>query len=288
MRNQIKPCHRINEMKMKKQLFDGVFIIVEGATDSRFFKKFFDKNKCNIIAALSKDNVLEIMSKLSWEKLFAIIDADYLHLENNQISEDNIFLTDTHDIETMIIKSPALDNFLCEYADHDKLENYLDRSDYRDLKSILIMNSILIGYVKWVSIKNNLNLSFKELEYKSFLDLDNSLEFLVDDFFDHLISNSPNYNGTKDLIINKIKEIKSSEYDNWQLCSGHDMTEILLIFLHNDIGIYTANSLKNRGMLEGALRMSYEGSFYKDTNLYFNIKNWAEERNLSIFDNNKF
>lgn len=287
MQNLITKNDIANEIKMKKVLYKQAFIVVEGATDSRFYKKFIDKDKCSIIPAHNKSNVIGVIELLQDQSgIIGIVDSDYDNIENQNKDFYNLFKTDMHDIETMIINSPALEDFLCEYVDENKLDIFLKNKQKEDLRQILIENTLFIGYTKWASLKNDLCLKFKGLEYKKFFT--NTLSFLKTRFLKELINNSDNYNGDIIKITQNVDELKDNSYDPWQICSGHDMSNVLLIGLHRIFGLYTAKSLDNKGKLEGSLRMCYESNYFMETSLYKKMKEWEKNNSFTIFNKNKF
>ncbi|MBA7581788.1 hypothetical protein ES708_23699 [subsurface metagenome] len=62
--------------------------------------------------------------------------------------------------------------------------------------------------------------------------------------------------------------------DLWLICNGHDMMDILFIGFSYTFGDSDKNL--NRYRLESLLRLSFEISFFKEANLYFNIKKWVQ------------
>jgi hypothetical protein len=77
-------------IKLLTRLYPGnefvSFLIVEGYTDSNLFKRFINKDKCQISVADSKSNALQVLSILDgagFRGTLAIVDADFDLLEND-------------------------------------------------------------------------------------------------------------------------------------------------------------------------------------------------------------
>ncbi len=91
------------------------FLIVEGDTDGKFFQKLINREKCQVTISHNKANaktILQILEEESFLGILAIVDADFEALEGRLPASPNILFTDTHDLETMILQSPALEKFL--------------------------------------------------------------------------------------------------------------------------------------------------------------------------------
>ena len=96
---------KLNELRLDISHTNSIglpFILVEGETDIRLFRKFFNLSNCkveNIPGGKSKveDGVAEILN--IYELVIGIRDADFIHLSNVPYTNPNIFLTDYHDSE---------------------------------------------------------------------------------------------------------------------------------------------------------------------------------------------
>src|SRR6266436_6586597 len=87
------------------------FLIVEGDSDSKFFKRVTDPKKCSIVRAYSWPNAVEVLSRLKGQNVrgvLCILDADFRRVEGGQPSGD-VLWTDAHDLEMELFGSPALE-----------------------------------------------------------------------------------------------------------------------------------------------------------------------------------
>lgn len=258
------------------------FLIVEGYTDKKIYKNHIDKYKCEIIVANNKDNALKILSILendSFLGILAIVDADFDILEDKLPVSPNLFFTDTHDLETMILRSPALEKVLSESASEEKLTNFTTKFG-GDIRKMLLECGKIIGYLRWISLRDNLSLKFEGLNCADFIDK-NTLIIDPHKFIRNIKSRSHNTNKGESQrqkledsdIYNKMTQIKSDRHDAWHVCCGHDLISILSLSLRKAIG--STNKLESE-QLEKELRLAYDLSFFYKTQLYISIQNWEK------------
>ncbi|MFC1692342.1 DUF4435 domain-containing protein [Candidatus Latescibacterota bacterium] len=118
MKQFMTPFDIANTIRMMRPVFTGTIVVVEGDSDARVYCRFFDDTFCRVIPAHGKNNALIVMASLGKDGfigILAIIDSDYTKLNEIDLRGPDILVTDTHDLETMIISSKALDNVLSEW-----------------------------------------------------------------------------------------------------------------------------------------------------------------------------
>jgi hypothetical protein len=218
-----------------------------------------------------------------------IIDADFRRLDNETLTSNNILMTDSHDLETMIIQSPAFEQVIESYYVRDKYKKFLKkRQDH--LRNIILQVAKPIALLKWVNQIDNYGLLFKpqketdkSLKYTEFIDK-NHLTFKNDE---ELIKTVKNYTINKirphkltvsiPEILNKIREKENEgQHDLWQLCNGHDLTNIIAIALLKVIGSHNARAV-GYTEIERSLILAYDSSYFKATNLFIAIINWEKQ-----------
>jgi len=114
IKEHITPDRIANAIRQDKS-YQGVYLIVEGQSDYSFYTKFIDKKACQIEIAYGCLKVIAVISNLEqthYQKVLDIVDADFKKLDNEILTSDNILLTDVHDLETMIIQSPAFEQVI--------------------------------------------------------------------------------------------------------------------------------------------------------------------------------
>ncbi|WP_310429004.1 DUF4435 domain-containing protein, partial [Chamaesiphon sp. VAR_48_metabat_135_sub] len=124
MREFLTPDRFANEIRQQRSTFKGSFLLVEGSTDKVFYERFTDCDRCKLRVVSGKPSskklvirVLEILDEDNFPGVLGIVDADFDRCLSPLLDRSpNLILTDTHDLETLIIQSPALDKLLLEFG----------------------------------------------------------------------------------------------------------------------------------------------------------------------------
>jgi hypothetical protein len=263
-------AHRIaNKIRLRRQVFSGTIIIVEGDTDARLYGKFISKETCEIEIAWNKENALqvnEILTSESIEGIIIIADSDFDRLEGLVHKYSNVFLTDYHDLELMLIFSPALDKVLWQYGSENKLRK-IPRP-----RELLINAAFPIGLLRWISSKlqRNLSLDFDGIRFRKFIDK-TTLEININRLVQIVVSRSIINDSIANELKPKVKELLQKGLDKSQICVGHDLVEILLIGFRRKLG--STNNL-DLVSLDNALRIAYDFNCFSSSSLFSRLMEW--------------
>ena len=128
MRNYITADEVASTIRMTRPQFSGTFLIVEGQTaDFRVYRRLIDPKQTKITPAHNKDNglaALKILEDADVDGVVAIVDADFWRLEGLEPTSPNLFITDRHDLETMLLESPSLEKLLDEFSSEQKITDF--------------------------------------------------------------------------------------------------------------------------------------------------------------------
>jgi hypothetical protein len=182
-------------------------------------------------------------------------------------------LNDEHDLETMLIKSDAFYKLMKELGSEDKIRQF-----NRDIREFLISEGKKLGYLRWLSLKENLCLKFEDLSFNKFIDKE-SLK--IDS--EKLVTTVKNHSqklGVSELdILNSLEGLRDNSHDPWQVCCGHDLICIISIGLTKAWGTKKQDEVKPE-LLERELRLAYEKSYFLNTGLYLLLQEW-EKNNIA-------
>lgn len=253
-----------------------VFVLLEGETDIRLFKKLFDLNKVEVDSLQGKEKVIKALKTLlseDYTHVIGIKDADFDRLEATQVIE-NLFITDYHDIEMSMIESKALESLIFEYAhtQSDILEFF---------KQEIYDTAINIGYLRWLNHKQGNNtLLFEGLNFGFFIQQSSErLDFNQEKFFETLLEHSRKKNAnlslTQQSLEETIEDLKRLSIDKFQICCGHDLTKLIAKALLQNF---------NEKEIEKALRLAYSLEYFKNTQLYASLMAWASTLNKQLFN----
>ncbi len=274
MRDLLSVDRVANQIRLRRSTYSGTFLLVEGGSDKTFYERFVDQLACQLVSVSGKPSsklrviaVLEILEKSSFQGILAIVDADFERLETLLYSSPNLLRTDTHDLETMLIKSPALNKVVAELGSEDKIAQF-----NRDVRLALLETGISVGYLLWISQCDGLNLTFEGITFSKFI---NELTIQIDELklIREIKNKSQSFSLKDEDLQQRLMAEKSNNHDPWQVCCGHHLVEILSLSLRKAIGSNKAADVEPNS-LERNLRLAYEEVFFRDTKLYLDIRIW--------------
>ena len=155
-----------NTIRLKRAVDNRSVLVVEGSDDRKLYERFVSKGQCKVFPVWGKANVAAVIDSLSnshFEGMLGIVDSDFdriIHDRPHDV-DSNIVPGDYHDLETMMIRSSALDVVLQELGSPDKLSRL--SSPPRDL---LLQAAIPIGALRLNSAQSGLNLRFDGFKSK--------------------------------------------------------------------------------------------------------------------------
>ncbi len=278
MREFITVDREANTIRLQRSAFKGTFILVEGSSDKDFYQLFTDKNESKLVTTSGKPSsklkaikILEILEQSGFTGILAIVDADFDRLENVRYPSLNLLYTDTHDLETMLIKSCALDKVITVFGSEAKIAKF---QQHQDIRKTLLDAGLIIGYLFWGSQVKKLNLTFSKLEFSKFINHKN-LQIdelkLIQEIKNKSQASSLPDEDLKQLLINKQNE----KHDPWEICRGHDLVKILAIALRKLIGTNNKKEVEP-DILERSLILAYEKAWFIKTEVYQDICTWEK------------
>jgi len=264
-----------NQIRLRRSTYQGTFLLVEGGSDKVFYERFTDKSECELITVSGKPSsklrviaVLKILEEESdFRGVLAIVDADFDRLTTPPYHSSNLLYTDTHDLESMLINSPAFDKVLAEFGSEEKILRF-----NRDIKLAILESSVSVGYLLWISQCDELNLTFDGIAFSKFVDEQN-LQIDELKLIREVKNKSQAFSLRDENLQLRLKTQKSGNHNPWQVCCGHHLVEILSLSLRKTIGSNKSSDVESDS-LERYLRLAYEETYFRDTQLYVNIRSW--------------
>jgi len=246
-------------------------VLVEGSKDVRVYRNFVEERVCDVIPAESKRNALGALRLLrqSGEKgVLVIADADFSPLSGTKVSDPDVLFTDGHDLECMLLQSPALAKLLVEY---DLSPTHFGG----DLGMTLARTVQLLGYLRFASWKFGLQLDFKAIDFTVFTKSGLPPEVDDDAMVGEVLKRSRCCRDNAIEVRKRRNGLIDAAHDPWVVSCGHDMTALLALLLSR-----TGGRVIPPSTVERQLRLSYETAHFRLTPLYLNIQEW-ERRNPS-------
>ncbi len=275
MRDYLTSHDISNTISMMRTAFDGTILVVEGITDMRLYGRFTNHEKSEIIIAHSREKVVQSVTENSGRrkdtKILGITDADLDRMRGKNVKPP-LFVTDYRDSESTMISSEALKRVLWEYGDKDKIEAY--ERTHGPILDKAMEAAYPLGLLMFISDKRGYKLSFKDLNFRAFIDKNMKCDLKL--MINEVLNNSRYRSVDFSTLMNQLKDEISKNRPFSEVCRGHDLVDVLVIGFRDIFGAYNASKM-NEGGLGGALRLSYDDSDFVKTNLYKDTSAWCEK-----------
>lgn len=261
-----------------------IFVLLEGKTDIKLFRKIFSSDYTDTSSLNGKDKVIKALQTLhdeSFTQVIGIKDADFEYLESTP-NINNLFITDYHDMEIEMIESNALNSIINEFASTDCHNYFLN-----NLKNNMYDIALDIGYARWHNEKEKVQngnhiLRFDGLNFDNFIDVEKcKISFNMDVFLDSLLQHSDNTSISNLELKSEINKLKAMSQDKLQVSNGHDLTKLIsMLFSIKD---NSDKSNINKDKVEESLRLSYNIEYFKVTKLFNDLDYWANSNGHKLF-----
>lgn len=258
------------------------WILVEGETDQKLYQKLIDGDKTQVKAVSPKGivslrSILQTLLAESTESLqpikhvLGIRDADFLHLDGQQESQVNLFITDFHDAEmTMIACDETFKSFVSEYLP-ERLE------DFEQLRHQFLQSIVFLSGLRWLNHREYLRLNFEGISSRKQGKPDKPcLNSDKQGCIDKLAKCSPNKK--REVSVEEIDKLIAEVTDYYNLCNGHDMEEVMADFVPN---VYNNGITRER--VGSSLRLAYHKQHFASTQLYQSLIKWQELHQVALF-----
>lgn len=277
------PSSKISEMKMILSTDankNKCILLVEGSDDRKFYGRFINDTNI-VIDVLGSCYYMPNILSLSLEdiklknKVIGIKDADFDHITRKVFDQTNLFITDTHDWETMVMtreleRKVSIEELeRHEYGLFDQVLTHLENYSYIKLYN----ETEILG-------KNLDGILFQSINFSSFYDGEKSCELMSCLKAVKAYGNNerlPHFPTEQD--IEKTKA-KYPFLDGRQLTCGHDVINGIIRRFNKLQGHCSTVGYKN---LELIFRVSYTKKEFETTQLYQDIDNWAKSHGILVW-----
>jgi hypothetical protein len=265
---------------MKRSLFVGAFLIVEGVADKRTYGLAIDHEACKIEIAYGRSNVLGamlILNDAGFPGVLAIIDADVDRLTGGMpSSHSNVLRTDLHDLECMILNSPAFDRVLEEFGSEERIEQFSVRRGALVARELAV-SAIPLGCLRLISIRDDLGLRFEGLAFSRFVEV-SDLRIDVTEMVRDVVNKSQKHHLDQKRLVELVSCEMQKGHDCWQVSCGHDIVELLSRAFRKTFRGDSSGEVDPE-RLERSLRLAYGVTDLRNTSLFQALQDW-ERGNL--------
>ncbi|MBV6830331.1 DUF4435 domain-containing protein [Xanthomonas euvesicatoria] len=266
------PADLLAEIVMAATNHDGPFLVVEGPTDQRFLELKVDA-AVYFVQAGGKSTCITLIRLLNSAArpfyYIGIVDEDYDWITPER--EGNLVLTDTRDLEGILVRSTALDSVILELADKARVANFLQRSG-TSIREALLKRAIFFGRIRTLGFIHG-SICLEKIKPARFCNQDWSydeaacaevcVELGLSDSTESLLSAANSLDAPSD----------------WHFARGHDLIDILV---GGFVKIFSGNA-PPRTHVEALLRQSMQKEEFVATKLFKRVSQWETESNQRIW-----
>lgn len=277
--------------------FTGYTLYVEGPSDSSFWSNFVNFENVKVRACVGWEKVVETVQSniAAGNKCLGVVDRDF----HNIIPEPDkmkpqIFITDAHDMEMMIYCSGDYVKAFNAFDPGGKVRTFEAANNW-NLMNAAKEIADKIARLKLTVRRNGLTLSFKYKnereetiefpDYEKILDKqcqyvsDEQLKKYISEFTHNKAKKAP---APKEQVLPLLQAEHAAQYEEEQLLNGHDLTLLIFILLKKKVKL-SIPSNKSASDLETLLCTSYERAHLENTNLYKDMKQFADNNGIQLF-----
>lgn len=260
----------ISLMIRSHSLDHKMLVVVEGQSDKDFYKTFYKSEDFDVYRSskysgcLLFETLLNDLNEKYLQRYIIIKDADFDHLNGKKPVCRNLFLTDTHDIETMMFT----DDFVKQTESEHGLQNV------KDIIYEAISDIRHLSYIKWINDLREIKLNFTASChigscYKGYKQID--INTWLNQIYHHS-TNSDKQVITSDEVKDFENDKEIQEADALQLVNGHDFVSAVTNKLR-----HCCKKNISKKEIGKSMRRCYTIENYKTTSLCKNVNKWLND-----------
>jgi hypothetical protein len=264
-------CHPANAGK--------VCVAVEGDDDISLYGKFLNSQLVYFSPTGVCLFIVPILEQLPEynSQLIGIKDADFDYLRGVNYTLPNLFLTDTHDAETMMLQRSIINDIVYEYT-HQQMPNIVN-----DAFGALEWYSYLQYYnTEIITSVNNDGIRFKGLSISKLFD--GSTPICCADCLDivkHYADNQRLMHFPTEVQLQSFKSQKATT-EMFNLHRGHDVTRCIGIMIR--CHTYPKGKMIGDDDIPRQLRIRYLFTDFQTTHLYEKLDSWGRAHGYTMWN----
>ena len=146
----------------------------------------------------------------------------------------------------------------------------------KNIREIIFEIGSFIGYFRWISLSDLLNLTFEDINFGKFIDKEN-LNFDLNELITIVKNKSVRPEIINAQITQRINDLALINHDKKQISCGKDLIEIISLGLQKVLGTKSVDNPIDSKRIGQSLRLAYEFEFFVSTELYQNVKMWEQQ-----------
>ncbi len=266
-----------SEVIMTRQLHSGSFLIVEGEDDYKFWSPRVASGVCELVVGNGKPNVEGALVRLDQSRFqgaLGIVDDDFDSVQGRSRSSPNLVSTDGHDLECMLLRSPALERLLAEYGGAKKIRKF-ETIHGCTVRDALVERGLEFGRLRWLALRGGWPYPFGDRGLDRFLD-EATWQVRRDDLHAEVVRTG---------VFVSIEALRVTlavlpVVDPWSICQGHDLIGILRIGLRKMLG--DLKPTKGVNDIAAMLRSAFDDQQIHGSHLGAAIRCWESANGYQV------
>lgn len=254
------------EIAMSRLNWPGSFLVVEGPSDSCFWRPRKSAN-CDVVIATGRSQLLgaaQLIAKSGIDGVLGIVDDDFDTLLGRPHGIANVLSTEPRDLEGMLLRSGALDKVLAEYADTHMVDRFI-RQEPPSIQDALLKRAAIFGKVHLVNFQSPSPVGLIKLRPPRFRCANS---WAYDETL--ILSEAVRLGVAPDVLTLKRDISQLPDIPLWQLCRGHD----LLLILGDGLKTALGSRAVGEDALSICLRSGYEKGDLRSSKVWADISAW--------------
>ena len=265
----------VSEIQMMRSISQGVHFLVEGADDSKFWKRHLKRENVNFVDCGGRPTLIGAALKIEQAAIPAVAgvyDPDFDRLHGTALHSPNILVrTDSNDLETTLLRSGALDYLLSEYTDTALLASFESKSGI-SVAAHIERTSRKFGRLRFLNSVKGHCVNFDQLSPYRFVSIDNWTLNLAE-----LNAEYSKLASISNLDTALIAHCPPAP--DWAYSQGHDAVRILAQGLRRTIGKQQMDEQEVMRLL----RLAYTETMLKQTSMYTSLRTIEPRLPMQLF-----
>lgn len=262
----------LSEITMTRTTYSGALLVVEGSSDSKFFRPRIQQPQCDLIIAGSKSAVCGAVAQANIKGIpgvVGVIDDDYDSICGVPPPGPYIKRLDARDLETMILTSAALERLLIEAGDQQKIAAF-ETMERTSVREALVSRALIFGKLRLLSRQHMWNIDFSS-DLKPFRFADWTSWSANDTAVISTAASLAN------ISVARLESLVAAvpDYPPSSILHGRDTLAVLSIGLRNRIGNRQA-AIDDLSLM---LRLAFDKEMAESTEVFKNLRAW-ETKNV--------
>lgn len=258
-----------SEAQLLRSVTSAGLLFVEGHTDLTFWRSRV-RTQTELVDTEGKHNLLGAIDILDGEGFvgaLGVVDDDRDSLQGITPPSPNLVVTDTADLECLLLRSPAWHRLVAEFADRDKVKAF--EREHGELRDALLDRGLIFGRLRWALRRAEQGTGQLEKPTR-FID---RTRWVVDRdaLYAAAVEATPL---SLDALTAHVAALPPA--DPWRVCRGHDLIKLLLIGLQHVFGPAPGiRNISERALMQ-VLRSGFDDASLHATRMWADMCAWED------------